>query len=1233
MNGEQLIRAKRSHVSPVSLVKLTQYSNLPTKSVAKVWYFSDKPATYDYGNQSIVRTFLPVIVGGSDFSATMSHLPQPDDPGPLGRSFDLHLSNAAINGIRLVTQLQAFNLEGSSIEIAQLLLTSIQSFPLDLTAFAGDEHTVLFRGRVLRVAPISNDRFTLQCIPELPTVADSWIIALDDADPRDVGVRVPRVYGKAVHVPVVSWQTGFSGTMVDSINSTENNVNKLVSDASGLPSAFVLLIGTEQINCTKVNSTTIKIESGGRGFNTTTAVAHAGGDSFVEYSATETWLISDSPSVAVPNVYSVHESTGKLVRINELTTPLNKDLADISTIPGRTVTSFQRAIKGVTTQLPLTITGAAVEVDEGINAMDRIGTGYGVEATFVGAVSGGEIVATFKNIGAITTQTIRVQVTNGFSSGGNVAVIVNAVMIGTILRSEIPANGADPKEFTFTTTQTTHTVTIDPLTGSGIRVHNIERDVNIFSTELPQVGTSGATNVAGANAANLYDGNLSTAVDFTTTANEYCEVTFPAPGYTYDIQRIRIYAKLSSAKYFEVRVDGVAAKSGKMNLSATTPRWYEFDTDLVGNVIRFHTAAAVDHGIIYEIQRTIYDAASASQTAAGVAYFADVDGIPVPPPDVLTWSEGEDFDDGTWNVSGATVAVDTVDLIEGTGSQKITITEPTPVFQTNTTTNWTGSNATVTAPTDEGHSEGSAAIKAVATSSVSVGSLTFDDDTLAIDLTDTGAGIGIFLFDVKPTWVGAEDDIQIQLGNNFPDRYIFDFPAGAIPRDVWSTVAIDWTDETIRITGGTPVMTNVDYFVIRCSGNPPVTGNAVVVDNIRVYRDRTVVIQNNAIGALNFTGAAAAYRLGIKGIGGKVITNLMPKVYISDDTGTGTTLTTDYRRIDFPMGMVEGSWVQLESEGFEDINTPDVSAVRTLRVELLLQPPAFGAHTRFTSNVVRVDIFEFAGSLQNAWKGVEGQALTHPADIMRHWIEIVGGETIDYAAYDALYTAIGAAAKWGFDARSLGFTWVEILQRMAFEARANVIAVETAAGRVWKMLAADIDYGFGSPAASAIVTQLHGLSDEGRGLDDLGSYFTFRYGFDASLPGDGNEESYGKLLLANPIVSGVPISTTVIAAAAARFGAIDAGPVAFLTIQDDATAEDVAGYYVQERIASTRRVFRLTDVAWFDALPYDLGDLVYITPPWGSSAVVCRITEMAKAFDSQSWRMTAVEVLSVGLHT
>jgi hypothetical protein len=250
---------------------------------------------------------------------------------------------------------------------------------------------------------------------------------------------------------------------------------------------------------------------------------------------------------------------------------------------------------------------------------------------------------------------------------------------------------------------------------------------------------------------------------------------------------------------------------------------------------------------------------------------------------------------------------------------------------------------------------------------------------------------------------------------------------------------------------------------------------------------------------------------------------------------------------------------------------------------------------------------------------------------MKHWITVVGGETINASSYNNTLTSLGVAG-WAFDARSLGFTWQEVLQRMAFEARSNVIPIETSTGREWTIRTADADYGYNAVTAANAITQTHDMTDNGRAVDDLASHFKFQYAFDASLPGGGNEEGFKLALIANPSTSTLSVTADDITTASERFGAIESGPIAFRCIQHPGTAMDVAGFIVQERMANDRSVFELRGVAWFDALRFDVGDIVHITPPWASAATdTCRITSMSKEFLSNTWTITAVEVMDVGL--
>ena len=338
LDATQAELVRRSHIAPITLVKLTTFSNRTTNTIDKIFYLANLPVRYDYGNLGTDRDFLPVITGGTEFFSGFSHIPQPDNLTAFEQSIGLEVSNLPINGLPFVLILQAHNLQGAEIEISQLLLDEIGSLPLDLSAsHVGDEHTVLFRGRVNRIAPIQEFNFTIQCRADLPSMANEWLYANDDTkvDPIDVGQRLPRVYGKSSRTAVVSFEVGWSGTLVDAIDKSEDNVNKKVSDATGLPGgSFTLRIDSEQITCTKIDALTIKISLNGRAQNSTVAARHEPGAIFIELIATATWIISDKQSDAVNDLYVVNPANGVLLRLDATLTPHSINLSDTTTISG-----------------------------------------------------------------------------------------------------------------------------------------------------------------------------------------------------------------------------------------------------------------------------------------------------------------------------------------------------------------------------------------------------------------------------------------------------------------------------------------------------------------------------------------------------------------------------------------------------------------------------------------------------------------------------------------------------------------------------------------------------------------------------------------------------------------------------------------------------------------------------------------------------------------------------------
>ena len=116
------------------------------------------------------------------------------------------------------------------------------------------------------------------------------------------------------------------------------------------------------------------------------------------------------------------------------------------------------------------------------------------------------------------------------------------------------------------------------------------------------------------------------------------------------------------------------------------------------------------------------------------------------------------------------------------------------------------------------------------------------------------------------------------------------------------------------------------------------------------------------------------------------------------------------------------------------------------------------------------------------------------------------------------------------------------------------------------------------------------------------------------------------MAIADPTQSDVPGTTAAdLMTKEGEIGRIDADPHAFVGIQDEATAEDVLGYYVAESVRLAP-LFAIEGVPWWEGYSLEVGDLVNATPPWESAARKCRVIEYVKSFESEQVELRLVEV-------
>lgn len=321
LEAEQNALTLSSGLSIVTLVKLTTYTDRASKSGPTVFYFADKPTTYDYDNEGTDRDFWPVLISAQVQQKSMIHVPSPNDLAPYSGSVPLILSNAEFQGRRLVTLLQENNLIGADVEISQMAVTDFATWPVDLTAKTGTEHTIQFSGVVRKVDGLSDSDFTLQCFVEMPSTVRIWDTATTNAsttDPRHRGSRLPIAFGVDIVSPMLGYDVGQASVFSDTMNDSEDDVDKNVNDVSVFPQSgdFTVRIDSEDIECSIVSGD-FHINSGGRAQNGTSAATHTFG-AFTIHIPSETQLVFTNHYSGVPFINFLkfwNSVTGELITL------------------------------------------------------------------------------------------------------------------------------------------------------------------------------------------------------------------------------------------------------------------------------------------------------------------------------------------------------------------------------------------------------------------------------------------------------------------------------------------------------------------------------------------------------------------------------------------------------------------------------------------------------------------------------------------------------------------------------------------------------------------------------------------------------------------------------------------------------------------------------------------------------------------------------------------------------
>lgn len=572
LDATQSALVYKQQMARLDLVKLTTYSDRPAATVSQTFYLAKQALRYDYGNTGSDKEFDPLLLSVGPLEMSMNHLPAAKDTELIERTLTVVLSNATLRGERFAATLEGEALAGARIEWAQLLVppeTLTQAGPrIDLTAYTGAELTYFFRGEVIRAAPITQDSITLQCATEYAT-AGFYEANGEDTDPRDVGRRLPVVFGQGKKIPAINYVVGWVTTLAQDIDAADAGTVSVADTSGFVVGSFTVQIGFERMLVEVASATTLTILS--RGTMSTTAKPHMVGDQISEIPFAAVFILADHASEAVDQVYA-RNFFGNLVAVNLGTL----DLADTTTISGRTLTT-------------LTLDEADLRLL--FNALSM----RNIDET---ETSGGLSTVT-NNYGSVTVLT----------SGGGPGSTANA---GTVT-IDGTANPADDDQLSFTwAAGSANQVVVRwriKASGSATDVDSTEHDLNLIPENFPGTqpgtitqhsadpGTTTFTNVYGAYAtppegttmADLASGGLRVRMHYDRdgpgAAVSGSTAIITALAIEADISTLIVPGNISTVNGFGLElfadIDGIAAPSASPAYEAGTGNLIEVPADVI----------------------------------------------------------------------------------------------------------------------------------------------------------------------------------------------------------------------------------------------------------------------------------------------------------------------------------------------------------------------------------------------------------------------------------------------------------------------------------------------------------------------------------------------------------------------------------------------------------------------------------------------------------------------------
>lgn len=1161
--AQQRALAAASTIKPILLVVLTTYTDRALGTVDTVYYLADRPVMYDYGNTGTVRQFETLVLSVSDLTQSIPHVPG-TTPAGLEAELRITLSNLPYRGgVPFVRELRAHNLEFATLELATVYgPLDAETGWYDLRAYTGDEHLVELRGEVEMADGIDAESFQLRVVT--PEVTVPWIRA-DDAtitDPKDLGARLPIVYGSAKRVPCVNWQVGWTTTLRQSLAIGDLTMN--VTDASGLPAGtFSIYCDAEEIACSSRDVATGQVTISGRGQSGTGEANHTAGAVVIEV-----------PSQVVV-VAAGHEASG--IEDVFLRNPYNNELFAVA--DGTRDTS----LTGVVADTVIAgITFSAAQM-RGLLSAAYASSRVTVQPDFTGEAS-------------YTTQT-RVIVPNavGIAYNSPADEYMSWSIQPSLVRCAFGGGAFKASAICWFS--------------SGLSTTTV---VNRFRVKLGGVG-------------NL---SHSSAQSSAVTAALYYRTIPGLPSSSWISQ---VYFTGSDG-YRPSAVYSPWISLGQPE-SALNNTYFELVINLHdGDMSALDRIDFDDCGIEVEetvqaeplLDRVTDVEVSGASVGYGLDFYADVDGPTVP----ATYSAGYGFEESSgWNTSGCTVAADTSNKTEGTQSIKISVTETEVESCDSGAGSWSATRCTASNDTGD-KTRGTASMKLVKTTAYTTGYV-LKEGLTAADWSASVVALDVKLTDAA-TWVSSgalTNTLGIRIGIESSATYGTDYkeyPFGAnagLGSGEWVTIVFDPATATTSSSGGTLNLAAVRGYtvILEATQYTPAILEARV-DSLRLLPKTAIAQRNATSGTVTLAADALGYQLALRADDREAF-GAGSKVYVSDTAGSGTTPPAARRELALDVSLIGDGAFTVQEITATDVGSPTVVDVETVGVSLaagtnpmtLLGPP-----------VLRIDNLRRRDDSASAYAGAVGDLIEHPADVTRHLLTARCGLADSYADTTTLdaWATNSPDVKLGADLRALGETLPELLARIGYEGRANVLRAEGAATSAYKALCAEADYTWPSSSGRAL-TQYKALSEVGRDGREIATRFQFLFDRDPSRGTDLS--SYDGIIRANPTVSDVSVSAATLATREQKYGRRDADVGVLLAHRDEASAQDVAGYYVAEagRDAGT---FVLRGCAWWEAADLEIGDLVDVAPPWRASAVKVRAIEVTRQFGAGVVDLRAVEV-------